>query len=92
MASNVIPDSKHPNNAAHCATCDNIKSVSDLSLDQTAHELGCSRDTVRRMIARGELKAYRVGKRLIRIRRRDLERAMRPVTRVDLVTAGGDSA
>ena len=51
----------------------------DLSLDQTAHELGCSRDTVRRMIERGELKAYRVGKRLIRIRRADLERAIRPI-------------
>lgn len=51
--------------------------------------LHCSQDTVRRMVARGELTAVRIGPRLIRIRRRDLERAMRPVTRIDLVTAGG---
>lgn len=50
--------------------------------------LNCHPDTTRRLIARGELPAYRVG-RLIRIKRRDLERAMRPVTRIDLVTAGG---
>lgn len=60
-----------------------------LSIGQVASELGCSHDTVRRMIARGELKAFRVGARLIRIRRRDLERAMKPVTRIDLATAGG---
>ncbi|WP_083980070.1 excisionase family DNA-binding protein [Demequina salsinemoris] len=57
------------------------------SLTTAGELLGCSTDTVRRMIARGDLKAVRVGKRLIRIRRRDLDRALRPVTRVDLVSA-----
>lgn len=72
-----------------CSSCASNRKIQDLSLDQAAHELGCSRDTVRRMISRGELKAYRVGSRLIRIRRQDLERAIKPVTRLDLVSAGG---
>jgi excisionase family DNA binding protein len=61
-----------------------------LSITEVAHNLNCSDDTVRRMISRGELRAYRVGSsRLIRIKRADLERAMRPVTRLDLATVGG---
>ncbi|WP_430867386.1 helix-turn-helix domain-containing protein [Demequina aurantiaca] len=59
-----------------------------LTINDVGVVLACSPDTVRRMIARGELKAVRVGKRLIRVRRADLDRAMRPVTRVELVTAG----
>lgn len=64
-----------------------------LSIGQVAgpNFLNCHPDTVRRMVSRGELKAVRVGPRLIRIRRRDLERAMKPVTRIDLATAGGAS-
>ncbi|WP_428094836.1 helix-turn-helix domain-containing protein [Demequina sp.] len=50
--------------------------------------LNCHPDTTRRLISRGELPAYRVG-RAIRIKRSDLERALRPVTRLDLATAGG---
>jgi len=65
-------------------------SLYDLSIADAAKERGCSTDTIRRMVSRGDLKAYRLGPRLIRIRRRDLERAMRPVTPVDLVTT--DSA
>lgn len=52
-----------------------------LSLDAVAAELDISPHTVRRMIARGELKAVRVGKRVIRVRRSDLERALQPVTK-----------
>ena len=63
-----------------------------LSINQVADELGCSPDTVRRMIARRELPAVRVGKRLIRVRRVDIERAMRPVTRLDLVTVAANDA
>ncbi|MFV0634630.1 excisionase family DNA-binding protein [Demequina sp.] len=59
------------------------------SIAEASDYLGCSQDTTRRMIARGEIKAYRVGPRLIRIRRHDLERALKPVTRLDLVSAGG---
>ena len=53
--------------------------------------LNCHPDTTRRLIARGELPAYRVG-RLIRIKRSDLERAMKPVTRLDLVSVGEGAA
>lgn len=53
-----------------------------LSLDQVAEILSCSRDTVRRMIARGEVPATRIGQRLIRIRQSDLNRAMKPVTSI----------
>lgn len=50
--------------------------------------LNCHPDTIRRMVSRGELKAYRFG-RLIRIKRDDLEKAMKPVTNAaDL--RGGD--
>lgn len=59
-----------------------------LTLDATAEYFGCSRDTVRRMVARGELPAVRIGKRLLRIRRMDVERAVKPATRLDLVTVG----
>lgn len=57
-----------------------------LTIDDAAERLNCSADSVRRMISRGHLKAYRAG-RLIRIKPRDLERALRPVTSV-----GGDAA
>ncbi len=67
-----------------------VQPPSYLSIDGTSQELGCSPDTVRRLIARGELKAYRVG-RLIRIRREDLNRALKPVTRVSELTSGGGS-
>lgn len=50
-----------------------------LSVDGAAEFFGCTPLTVRRMISRGDLRAYRVG-RLIRIRPSDLEKAMRPVT------------
>lgn len=37
------------------------------SVQDAATMLGCSIETVRRMIARGEITAYRVGKRLLRV-------------------------
>lgn len=49
------------------------------SIAQAAEIENCSPDTIRREIARGNLKAYRIG-RLIRIRANDLEKARRPVT------------
>lgn len=51
------------------------------TIPQLAAEWQCSEDTVRRLIARGELKAIRVG-RLIRIPRAAIKRAERPVTRI----------
>ncbi len=51
-----------------------------VSINDAAELLGISHFTVRRMIQRGTLKAYRpAGTSAIRIRRRDLERAMKPI-------------
>lgn len=61
-----------------------------LTIPQLAQRWQCSPDSVRRMIARGELKAVRIG-RLIRIRPADVARAERPVTNLErnLAAAGG---
>mgnify|MGYP001392865829 CR=1 FL=1 len=45
------------------------------TMNQAAAALGVSRDTIRRMIARGEIYAERIGPRLVRV---DLE-SIRPV-------------
>jgi excisionase family DNA binding protein len=56
---------------------------------QAARLLQCDTKTIRRMISRGQLRAYRPGgARMIRIRRADLERAMRPVTNAADLRAG----
>lgn len=52
-----------------------------LTIAQAADALSCSPDSVRRLIARGELRAYRFG-RLIRISPTDIQRAGRPITRL----------
>lgn len=44
-----------------------------------AEYLGVSTKTVRRMIASGELTAYRLGRRLIRIDLAELEQLARPI-------------
>ena len=49
------------------------------SIDVAAERLGVSPRTVRRMISRGELPAYRVGKRLIRIDLLELDDLLRPI-------------
>lgn len=53
--------------------------ISWLTIDDTAKVLGVSSKTIRRMIHRGELRAYRFG-RAIRISSDDLEAAGQPVT------------
>lgn len=45
-----------------------------LSVAEVAAELGCGRDTVYALLASGQLASVRVGERLRRIRRPDLER------------------
>ncbi|MPM60062.1 hypothetical protein SDC9_106909 [bioreactor metagenome] len=47
---------------------------------QAAEWLQCSVFTIRRMIERGELRAYRYGPRIIRVDLADLQRLRRPVT------------
>ena len=57
------------------------------TIAQAAKWLQCSEITIRRMIARGELRAYRYGQRAIRIDLSDLQKLRRPVTSI-----GGDVA
>lgn len=49
-----------------------------LNIQQAAEILGCSPNTVRNLVLRNELSALRVGPRMVRIRRGDLETLMRP--------------
>ena len=49
-----------------------------LPLQQAAEETACSVSTLRNLIARGDLPAYRFGPRMIRVRRRDLEAVLQP--------------
>jgi excisionase family DNA binding protein len=49
-----------------------------LPLQQAAEESSCSVSTLRNLIARGDLTAYRFGPRLIRVRRQDLEALLQP--------------
>jgi len=51
-----------------------------LSVGEIADELHVTGRFVRRLIADGELPAVRVGQRLVRVRRSDLERVLHPVT------------
>lgn len=50
-----------------------------LSIAAAAEYLDVSKDTVRRLISQGDLKAYRIG-RSIRIHPRDVMKALKPVT------------
>lgn len=59
-----------------------------LTIARAAELLDSSTDTVRRMIARGELRAYRYGPKLIRIDPEDLRALRRPVTSLADLRAG----
>jgi len=62
-----------------------------LTIEGLSAEAGWSTYTTRRMIARGELKAYRFGRsRLIRIKRVDFERLAKPVTRAGALLGGDE--
>ncbi|PVG84017.1 helix-turn-helix domain-containing protein [Nocardioides gansuensis] len=50
-----------------------------LSIERAAGLLDVSTKTIRRLIASGDLPAYRCGKRGIRIKTTDLESIMRPI-------------
>ncbi|WP_271395915.1 helix-turn-helix domain-containing protein [Neomicrococcus lactis] len=61
------------------------------TLERTAEFLDCSVITVRRMISRGELRAYRYGKRLIRIDPADLQATRKVINPITFnVVNGGD--
>lgn len=66
-------------------------SPTGLTIAEFAQALNASPATVRRMIARGDLRAYRYGPRLIRIPHTELERIARPVTSLAEMR-GGDAA
>lgn len=53
-----------------------------VTIGQAAAEYQCSTRTIRRRIATGDLPAFRLGSRSIRIRRADLDRLLRPVPTV----------
>ncbi|KQY23523.1 hypothetical protein ASD16_13495 [Cellulomonas sp. Root485] len=50
-----------------------------VSVAEIAEELQVTDRFVRKLIADGELQAVRVGRRLVRVRRGDLEAILRPV-------------
>lgn len=50
-----------------------------VSVGEVATELHVTERFIRRLIADGELKAVRVGSRLVRVRRGDVEAMLRPV-------------
>lgn len=50
-----------------------------LTIEQAAELMSMSCITIRRHIGDGSIPAYRCGKRLIRIRRKDLEAAMKRI-------------
>ncbi len=49
------------------------------SLDQSAEYLGSTSRTLRRYIATGQLPAFRMGKRQIRVRTADLDKLLQPI-------------
>lgn len=50
-----------------------------ISLDQAAERLGVNPRTIRGYIAAGDLPAYRLGKRLIRVRPEDIDALLRRI-------------
>lgn len=63
-----------------------------LTIAQAAEALATSTSTIRRMISRGELRAYRYGPRLIRIDPADLQAIRQQVNPVGYAARGGDAA
>lgn len=48
------------------------------TIEQTAQRLGCSKNTVRALIRKGDLPAVRIGPRMVRVRETDLEQILQP--------------
>lgn len=53
-----------------------------LTVSDAAQELQVSEKTIRKQIVYGDLKAYRFGGRAIRIKRSEIEKAMKPIKSV----------
>lgn len=61
------------------AVIESTKPGAFISLSTAAEILGISVRTLRRRIAEGKLSAFRTGRRIIRVRLRDLEHVLREV-------------
>lgn len=57
----------------------NLEAGNALTVAEAAELLHCSEKTLRRMISRGDVRAYRIG-RMIRLSRTDLQAASRPAS------------
>jgi excisionase family DNA binding protein len=57
-----------------------------LTIVEAARQLKVSRVTVHRWLKAGQLQAYHVGPKAVRIRRSDLERLLRPFSREEVST------
>lgn len=53
------------------------------SIEAAAQYLDCSAKTVRRMIAKGELSAYRLGERLLKVDLNEVDRLLRRIPTAD---------
>jgi excisionase family DNA binding protein len=53
--------------------------MNDISIQQAAEQKNVHANTIRGLIASGELKAFRLGAKLIRIKQADLDAIYRPV-------------
>lgn len=58
-----------------------------VSISDAAEYAACNPKTIRRRIADGALKGYRMGPRLVRVDLNELDAMLRPIP-----TAGGDAA
>ena len=56
------------------------------SLAEAAEYAGCSKDTIRRRVADGTIRAYKFGPRLLKVDLNEIDGAMR------VIPAGGDAA
>ncbi len=59
-----------------------------VAIDQAAQFLSCNPRTVRRMVSRGEISAFRIGPRLLRVDLSEPENLLRPIP----TAGGGDDA
>ena len=50
-----------------------------IPIEQASIHLSLDKKTLRRMIARGELRGYRVGPRLIRVDRHEVDAMLQPI-------------
>jgi excisionase family DNA binding protein len=74
-----MPTATRPNRAARRRPERAEPSPPDMSIAVTARYLGINTTTVRVMISDGRLKAYRLGGRIIRLRRSEIDSAMEAV-------------